>query len=74
MNRKKEVAKFFAGAAAWETLGHLLMPFSGLLPLRVFGFTYTQTMNTVQIIVAAIISLLLVYSAWIKNASPKNAP
>ena len=42
---RKEIAKFFAGASAWDALGHLLIHFSGTLPLTFFGITLTTTLN-----------------------------
>ncbi len=49
MNRKREVAKFAAGAAFWEAAGHLMLAFSGLLPLTVWGITVSPTLNAVWI-------------------------
>lgn len=64
MNSKKEVAKFFAGAAAWEAVGHALLAFSGMLPLTVWGITWTQPVNTLWILVVAAVSILLGWYAW----------
>lgn len=65
---KKEVAKFFSGLTAWEAVVHLSLAFSGLLPMTWFGFiTLTPTLNTIQIFVPAIISVLLAYYAWGKK-------
>jgi membrane protein implicated in regulation of membrane protease activity len=60
----KEVAKFFAGLCAWEAIVHLAFAVSGLLPITWFGITLTPMINTVQIIVPAIVSALLAYYAW----------
>ncbi len=64
MNTKKEVAKFAAGAAAWEAFGHLLLAFTGLLPLTVWGITLTATFNAVWVAVIAGVSILLAWYAW----------
>lgn len=64
MNGKREVAKFFAGATAWEAVGHLMLAFSGLLPLTVWGVTVTATFNTIWILVVAAASILLAWYAW----------
>ena len=64
MNHRKEVAKFFAGAAAWEAVAHVIVAFSGLLPLTIWGITLTHTFNTIWIVVVAAISILLAWYAW----------
>lgn len=64
---KKEVAKFFCGLTAWEAVVHLSLGLSGNLPLAIFGITITPTINTVQIIIPAVISVLLGYYAWGKS-------
>ena len=61
---KKEIAKFFCGLTAWETIVHLSFFLNDMLPINIFGFTITPPLNTIQIIVPAIISLLLGYYAW----------
>jgi len=63
----KEVAKFFSGFAAFETVGHLTFALSGMIPMPWFGFTLTPTINTITIIISAIISFALAYYAWIKK-------
>ena len=69
----KEIAKFFAGLTAWEAIVHLSFAVSGLLPITWFGITLTPTINTVQIIVPAIVSALLAYYAWgRKQRSPSQ--
>lgn len=65
----KEIAKFLSGVAAWEAIVHLALAFSGLLPITTFGIiTLTPTINAIQIIVSAVISVLLAYYAWGKKA------
>lgn len=64
---KKELAKFFAGLTAWEAIVHLTLFMCDMLPITWCNFTLTSTLNTVQIIVPAIISLLLTWYAWFKK-------
>lgn len=63
---QKELAKFLCGLTAWESFSHLLLWLNDSLPIILFGFTITVTINTVQIIIPAIISFLLGYFAWEK--------
>lgn len=63
---KKEISKFFCGMTAWESFVHFTFWASGDLPVNAFGFTITPTINTIQIIAPAIISLVLGYYAWKK--------
>lgn len=67
MNGKREVARFFVGATAWEAVGHFMLAFSGLLPLKVWGITVTPTFNTIWILVVAAFSSLLAWYAWGKG-------
>ncbi|MCC7302814.1 MAG: hypothetical protein IT233_09240 [Bacteroidia bacterium] len=64
---KKEIAKFLCGLTAWESIVHLSFGLSGNLPFTIFGITLTPAINTMQIIIPAIISFLLGYYAWRKN-------
>ncbi|OGZ24344.1 MAG: hypothetical protein A2896_01785 [Candidatus Nealsonbacteria bacterium RIFCSPLOWO2_01_FULL_43_32] len=64
----KEILKFVAGLAAWEAVVHFALESSGVLPITWFGlFTLTPAINTIQIIVPAIISVICVYYAWVKK-------
>ena len=65
----KELAKFFAGLTAWESIVHASFGLSGILPITLFGITITPELNTVQIIVPALVSAYLVYFGWFKNLS-----
>lgn len=67
----KELAKFFAGVMTWETIGHIFFGFSGILPITILGITITPELNTIQIIIYALVSVLLIYSAWFKNRVSK---
>lgn len=64
----KELAKFAAGVTAWEAIVHLSFGLSGVLPLRLFGITITQPINTVQIVLPAAVSALLAYYAWFRKS------
>ncbi len=61
---KKEIAKFLAGAFAWETMVHIAIGVNGLAPITIFGFTVTPQLNTPLIIFPAVICIVLVYYAW----------
>ena len=63
----KEVAKFFSGVTAWEAIAHAFLALSDVLPITIFGFTLTPAINTVQIIVPAVVSLTLAYYAWFRR-------
>ena len=63
----KEIAKFAAGLTAWESIVHFSLYFSGNIPISFWGFTLTESFNTVQIILPALCSLALIYFAWIKK-------
>ncbi len=63
---KKEIAKFLCGLTAWESFTHLSLKLNGLVPLKLFGFTISESTNTIEIITFALISFLLGYYAWKK--------
>jgi hypothetical protein len=63
----KEMAKFFSGLTAWEAIVHTSLGLGGVLPITLFGITITPTINTIQVIIPAIVSVLLAYYAWIKK-------
>jgi len=63
----KEIAKFFAGVTLWESVVHASLELSGLLPLTILGFSLNRTINTMQIIIPLIVSVVLAYYAWIKK-------
>lgn len=63
----KDVAKFASGLAAWEAVVHASFGLSGVLPITLFGIAITQTINTVQVIIPAAVSVFLAYYGWIKK-------
>jgi hypothetical protein len=67
MNHCKEIAKFAAGVTAWESIVHLSFALSGVLPLRMFGITITKRVNSVQIVLPALVSAMLAYYGWVKR-------
>jgi len=67
MVKWKEIAKFAAGLTLWESIVHASLELGDLLPLNILGFTLTRTINTIQIILPLIISVLLAYYAWIRK-------
>lgn len=69
---KKEIAKFLCGLTAWEAIVHLSFWLSGNLPITILGITITPTINTIQIIIPAIVSLSLGYYAWGRTNSKKQ--
>ncbi|HED37042.1 MAG TPA: hypothetical protein ENI76_02175 [Ignavibacteria bacterium] len=64
---KKDIAKFLAGAFAWETMVHVTIEANNLAPITIFGFTITPQLNTPLIIFPAITTAILVYYAWFKK-------
>lgn len=64
----KELAKFFAGLTAWESIVHASFGLSGILPITLFGITINPGLNTIQIIVPALVSIYLIYFGWIKKS------
>lgn len=74
IDRKKEVAKFLAGAMAWHALTHLMLAFSDALPFTVFGITMTPTTNLAGVVVWACVALALGYYAWRRPSAEPHAP
>ena len=64
----KELAKFFAGLTAWEAIVHASLGLSGVLPITLFSITVTPGLNTIQIIIPALVSAFLVYFGWFKKS------
>jgi len=68
----KELFKFFAGVTAWEAVVHAALGLSGVLPISLFGVTITPFLNTIQIIVPALTSCLLIYLGWLRKPVRKE--
>ncbi len=67
MKNIKEIVKFLSGFAAHELLSHALLSGSGLLPLTIFGITFTADYNAGIIIMWAIVTFALVYYGWFRK-------
>jgi hypothetical protein len=70
MMMTKEIAKFLAGLTAWEAVVHGSLAACDLLPMKWCGFTLTVTMNAVQVLVPALVSMLLVWYGWFYKPHP----
>ena len=66
MNRKKEVAKFFAGVSANQVLTHGAFAVSGV-QFTLVGITYTRGLNVAAVAVWTSALIFLVYYAWMKK-------
>lgn len=60
---KKHVLLFLAGAAAFHTLSHVMLAFTGSLPMHVWGMEWTQGYNLVSIVINAAITAGLLWWA-----------
>ena len=59
MYTKREWIIFFVGAESFHTLSHVLIALNGVLPIKFFNITITQTFNKWAIIINAVILLWL---------------
>ena len=71
----REAAKFLAGYAGAETLGHWWMGVWGrhLMPLDLGWFTFTPAVNTFAMIFWPLVLVALVYHAWLRKTEPASA-
>lgn len=60
---KKDIIIFLAGAEAFHTLSHIVINFSGLLPITLFSITWTQSLNMLGIVINALITVGLLWWA-----------
>ena len=58
---------FLAGAAAFHAVSHIILAFSNLLPLTVWGVTVTANFNYIIIAGSVALSALLLYLARDKS-------
>lgn len=65
--KAKEIAKFLAGLTAWEAIVHFSLFACDMTPITWCNFTLTSTLNTIQIIVPASLSVVLTWYAWFKK-------
>lgn len=70
----RDIVVFFAGIAAWETLGHWWLGLFGqdLLPMNLGWFTWTQPMNLVTMVVWPVVFVALAYMAWFRREKPSG--
>ncbi len=68
-NRTREFAKFFAGFAAQETLGHWFLGIWGrdYFPIRLGGFEFTPQHNLFVMTGWMLVCMGLVYYAWLRK-------
>lgn len=72
----REWAKFFAGLAFDQTLGHWLFGlfWSELFPLKIGWFTFTATFNYACMAVWPLLTIALVYIAWYRRPAAPCDP
>jgi hypothetical protein len=68
----RDIAKFFSGWAAAETVGHWWMGTWGreLLPMELGWFTFTPAINTFAMTAWPIVLAGLVYFGWFYKGEP----
>ncbi|MFM8284719.1 MAG: hypothetical protein ACKOCW_14325 [Planctomycetaceae bacterium] len=71
----REIAKFLAGIAFGESVGHIWLGTLGthLLPLSLTTFTFTATMNTVCMVAWPIVCAALVWYGWLAQANARRS-
>ena len=60
----REIVIFLAGAEAFHTLSHVMIGFSGTLPINFFFITWNQQLNLVGIIINGLITAGLLWWAY----------
>jgi len=65
---KRDLLLFLAGAEAFHTLVHVLLYFSGLLPIKLI-IEWTSQLNLYAIIINALITIGLLWLACKANGS-----
>lgn len=63
MCTQRDILVFAAGAMAFHTISHIIMPTIIPLPLHVISFNFTAGMNIVAIVFSAAATLALLYFA-----------
>jgi hypothetical protein len=56
----REIIIFLAGASAFHTLSHIILPFTKILPITVWGITVTPNLNYFVIGLNVLITLGLI--------------
>lgn len=57
----REILAFFIGAQTFHTLSHIILRYSGTLPITFWTITWTQQLNLIAIACNALVTLLLVW-------------
>jgi hypothetical protein len=60
---KYHLLLFLAGGEAFHTISHVIIAFSGILPLPVFGIDFTQNFNYFAIVTNGLITIALLWWA-----------
>ena len=63
MCSKRDSIVFLAGAAAFNTLIHLVLTISGTLPIRMFNMAIDKQFNMIAMVISAAITAGLVWWA-----------
>lgn len=63
----REIAIFLAGAQTFHTLSHILIMYTGSLPIKVFSFSWTKDWNLGAIMINLAITAALFW--WISTLS-----
>ncbi|MFZ9689481.1 MAG: hypothetical protein ACO3DS_06545 [Phycisphaerales bacterium] len=73
-SRSRDVAKFLAGIAFSESVGHLWLGIWGqdMLPWSFGSFTFTSTMNAVAMVAWPAVLVALVWFAWFREPAPRD--
>ena len=71
----RDIAKFLAGIAFSESVGHLWLGIWGqdMLPWQFSWFTFTSTMNTVAMVAWPMVFAGLVWLAWVRAPGRRHA-
>jgi hypothetical protein len=60
---KREILLFFAGAEAFHTLSHLMLPMMVHFPVYILGIEYTSLLNILTILINLAITIALIWWA-----------
>ena len=63
MYTTRELIIFLAGAQTFHTLSHIIIMYTGSLPIKVFNFSWTKDWNLGAIIINMIITAALFWRA-----------
>ena len=63
MCSKRDTIFFLAGAEAFHTLSHVIIAFTGTLPIKVFSIIWTQQLNFLGIVINGLVTCGLLWWA-----------